>query len=202
MVRGPFQCLTPRDHIEIADIVDPMADEQRSAAEQSPIAVSQLQGSQLSQQSVHQRIVACIRFRQKPMQFTIHPELPATDINRAAAWYRDKMGLLPVLHGNEPIDPDDPPAEYDSELLYDTGRARFGVYESFMAGRNQATAARLVVDDFDDAFAFLRARGVMFEDYDFGDEFKTVDGVLVSPDGEKTAWFKDSEGNILAIGSV
>jgi len=27
------------------------------------------------------------------------------------------------------------------------------------------------------------------------------DGVLVSPDGEKTAWFKDSEGNILAIGS-
>lgn len=26
-------------------------------------------------------------------------------------------------------------------------------------------------------------------------------GVLISPDGEKTAWFKDSEGNILAIGS-
>lgn len=134
------------------------------------------------------------------MDFTIHPELPASDINRAAAWYRDKLGLEPVLHGNEPIEAGT--TEFQSELLYDTGTAKFGVYESWTAGRNEATAARLVVENFDAALAELRSRGVVFEDYDFGESFRTVDGVLVSEDGEKTAWFKDSEGNILALGSV
>jgi catechol 2,3-dioxygenase-like lactoylglutathione lyase family enzyme len=134
------------------------------------------------------------------IRFTIYPELPATDINRAARFYREKLGLEPVLCGNEPIPPGT--TEFDSELFYDTGSAQFGVYESWAAGRNEATAARLVVEDFDSAFAELRGNGVVFEDYDYGDDFRTVDGVLVSPDGEKTAWFKDSEGNILAIGSV
>ena len=134
------------------------------------------------------------------IRFTIYPELPATDINRAARFYREKLGLEPVLCGNEPIPPGT--TEFDSELFYDTGTAQFGVYESWAAGRNEATAARLVVEDFDTAFAELRGNGVVFEDYDYGDDFRTVDGVLVSPDGEKTAWFKDSEGNILAIGSV
>jgi catechol 2,3-dioxygenase-like lactoylglutathione lyase family enzyme len=134
------------------------------------------------------------------MEFTIHPELPASDINRAAAWYREKLGLEPVLHGNEPTE--EGTTQFESELLYETGTARFGVYESWAAGRNEATAARLVVTDFDTAFAELKANGVVFEDYDYGDDFRTIDGVLISPDGEKTAWFKDSEGNILAIGSV
>lgn len=133
------------------------------------------------------------------MEFIIYPELPAEDINRAAAWYRQKLGLEPVLHGNEPIEPGT--TKFESELHYNTGTARFGVYESFTAGRNEATAARLVVTDFDAAHAELVANGVVFEDYDFGDDFRTVDGVLVSSDGEKTAWFKDSEGNTLAIGS-
>ncbi|MEM8924214.1 MAG: VOC family protein [Actinomycetota bacterium] len=133
------------------------------------------------------------------MDFTIYPELPASDINRAATWYREKLGLQPTRHGNEPVAPGT--TTFDGELLYDTGTAKFGIYESFTAGRNEATAARMVVDDFDAAFATLTANGVVFEHYDFGDDFRTVDGVLVSDDGEKTAWFKDSEGNILAIGS-
>jgi hypothetical protein len=37
----------------------------------------------------------------------------------------------------------------------------------------------------------------VFEDYDFPD-FKTVDHVCVLG-AEKAAWFKDTEGNILAI---
>lgn len=134
------------------------------------------------------------------MEFTIYPEFPASDINRAAAWYREKLGLEPVLDGNEPVEPGT--TRFESELLYDTGSARFGVYESWTAGRNQATAARMIVTDFEAAVAQLKANGVVFEDYDYGDDFRTIDGVLASPDGEKTAWFKDSEGNIIAIGSV
>lgn len=135
------------------------------------------------------------------MEFIIYPELPASDINRAARWYREKMGLEPVAHGGEAILPGEMPEVFDSQLLYDTGSAKFGVYESRYAGGNQATAARLVTPDFDTAFAGLSARGVVFEEYDFGDEFRTEDGVLTSPDGERTCWFKDSEGNILALGS-
>ncbi|MGH3650359.1 MAG: VOC family protein [Acidimicrobiia bacterium] len=134
------------------------------------------------------------------MDFTIHPELPASDVIRARAWYSDKLGLEPVSAGGEPIEPGQP-IEADTELFYDTGTARFGVYQTPHAGKNLATAARLVVDDFDAVHAELVSRGVLFEDYDLGDDFRTVDGILVSPDGEKTCWFKDSEGNILAMGS-
>ena len=133
------------------------------------------------------------------MNFTIHPELPAVDIERARAWYRDKLGL-------EPIDAD----SGDDELLFDTGTAKFGVYQSAHAGRNLATAARIVTANFDQLHATLRANGVVFEVYPIEGNFGSddggpppvwEDGALVFPDGEKTAWFKDSEGNIIALGS-
>jgi catechol 2,3-dioxygenase-like lactoylglutathione lyase family enzyme len=132
------------------------------------------------------------------VEFTIHPELPAVDIHRARTWYKEKLGLEPV--GAEPD---------DEELLYDTGTAKFGVYQSPHAGKNLATAARLVAADFDSVHAQLRANGVEFEWYPVEGTFDEPgaeqpyweDGALVFPDGEKTAWFKDSEGNILALGS-
>lgn len=134
------------------------------------------------------------------MKFVIKTELPATDVTRAARWYREKLGLEPVLCGNEPIAPGT--TEFDSELLYDTGSNIFGIYETWTAGRNEATAMRLVTDDFVGMHAELKANGVEFIDQDYGDEFRTIDGILTSPDGEMTAWMKDSEGNIIAIGST
>ncbi len=135
------------------------------------------------------------------MEFTIHPELPAVDIGRARRWYKDKLGLEPIKA--EPG---------DEELLYDTGTAKFGVYQSAHAGKNLATAARLVTNEFDAIHARLLANGVEFETYRIEGNFHSDDedgpppywdnGALVFPDGEKTAWFKDSEGNILAIGST
>lgn len=140
------------------------------------------------------------------MRFTIHPELPATDLNRAAAWYREKLGLEPVLEGGHPVRPGT--TEFEHELFYDTGTARFGVYETEHAGKNLATAARLVTDDFGAMHTELLSRGVVFETYDLtmfhsddGENPYWDRGALVFPDGEKTAWFKDSEGNILALGS-
>jgi hypothetical protein len=44
----------------------------------------------------------------------------------------------------------------------------------------------------------LKENGVVFEEYDMPG-FKTVDGIA-EIDGERGAWFKDSEGNLLAIG--
>lgn len=94
------------------------------------------------------------------MDFTIHPELPAVDIERAKAWYKAKLGLDPIAA--EPG---------DEELLYDTGTATFGVYQSPHAGKNLATAARLVTNDFDRVHAQLRANGVEFEWYPIDGNF-------------------------------
>ena len=134
------------------------------------------------------------------MQFAMYPQLAAADVARARDWYLDKLGIEPVL-ANQEAYRSGQEIETDTELFYDTGTAKFGVYRSDNAGTNLATAARLVVDDFDAAHAELVTRGVVFEEYDLDEEFRTVQGVLVSPDGEKTCWFKDSEGNILAMGS-
>jgi catechol 2,3-dioxygenase-like lactoylglutathione lyase family enzyme len=135
------------------------------------------------------------------MDVIIYPELTASDLARAHAWYADKLGILPVRHGGDPISPGEELEVIDSELLYEIEGARFGIYQSDHAGKNRATAMRIVVSDFDEFHGRLMANGVVFEDYDMGEDFRTVDGVLTSPDGERTAWFKDSEANVIAIGS-
>jgi catechol 2,3-dioxygenase-like lactoylglutathione lyase family enzyme len=122
------------------------------------------------------------------MRFTLKFELAAKDLARAKAWYSEVLGL-------EPDDPD------GDALVYRVGGTVFGLYPSENAGTNKATSVRLVVEDFDAARAELLSKGVAFLDYDFGPDFRTVDGVLTSPDGERTCWFKDPEGNTLAMGS-
>ncbi|MFI5199315.1 MAG: VOC family protein [Candidatus Limnocylindrales bacterium] len=122
------------------------------------------------------------------MRFTLKFELAAADVARATAWYSDVLGLEPVDRDGE-------------QRVYRVDGTVFGIYPSANAGSNKGTSARLVVDDFDATRAELLAKGVAFEDYDLGPDFRTVDGVLTSPDGERTSWFKDSEGNILALGS-
>jgi len=122
------------------------------------------------------------------MRFTLKFELAAADLGRAIAWYRDVLGL----------EPDEPDGE---AVVYRVEGTVFGIYPSENAGTNKATSVRLVIDDFDAARAELLSKGVVFLDYDVGPDFRTVDGVLTSPDGERTSWFKDSEGNILAMGS-
>ena len=101
------------------------------------------------------------------MRYTMIPSVPAVDLQRARAWYKEKLGLDPVTVNGEPFDPE--ANQVYEEMLYDTGTAMFGVYESPHAGRNLATAARLVTDEFDSVHAQLRANGVEFEEYPIED---------------------------------
>ena len=118
----------------------------------------------------------------------IRPSFPASDLERAKRWYSEKLDLDPVRE-----------LEY-GDVEYETGGVRFLIYQTDLAGTNEATAASFVVEDFDDAIAALRSGGVVFEDVDFGEFGATVDGVIASPDGtNKAAWFKDSEGNIFSV---
>lgn len=118
----------------------------------------------------------------------LHATLPASDMERAKKWYSEKLGLEPKTED-----------EFGG-ARYETGGFEFLLYPSEFAGTNKATAAGFTVEDFDDVIDDLRAKGVEFEEVDFGEMGKTIDGVVASPDGSmKGAWFKDSEGNILAL---
>ena len=112
--------------------------------------------------------------------------LPASDIDRAKAFYQEKLGLKQIREDD------------DGNAYYEAGGREFLLYASQFAGTNQATAAAFRVDDCAKMVAGLKGSGVVFEEYDFG-EFKTVDSMLTLPDGSVGAWFRDSEGNILGL---
>jgi hypothetical protein len=73
----------------------------------------------------------------------------------------------------------------------------FFMYPSPGAGTNRASTAFWKVGDIDAVVAWLKSRGVVFEEYDQAD-MKTVNSVFEGG-GAKAAWFKDSEGNIMAL---
>jgi len=118
-------------------------------------------------------------------QSRIVPYIPVADVARARKFYEDKIGLTPR-------------ETYAGGVIYECGSGSWVfMYPSPGAGTSKASTAFWAVDDVAAEVAALRARGVKFEDYDMPG-LKTVDGIATAG-GAKTAWFKDSEGNILAI---
>jgi len=111
--------------------------------------------------------------------------LPARDVTRARRFYEDKLGFTPK-------------EEVAGGVAYEFGEhtACF-LYPTPNAGTSKASQAFWQVDDIEREVAELKARGVKFEDYDMPGE-KSDDGI-VTAGGAKAAWFKDSEGNILAL---
>src|SRR5690349_20914602 len=115
------------------------------------------------------------------MQITdapVHASLAAVDLARARAWYSEKLGWEP---SNEP----------EGTLVYEVFGSAFTVFETPNAGTARNTVMNWNVPDVSTEVERLRARGVTFEEYDFG-EYRTVDGVMADPEGGKSAWFKDS----------
>lgn len=116
----------------------------------------------------------------------VFPTIPAADIARARKWYEEKLGLKP--RADEPMG-----------LLYDLGGGTgLLLYPTPNAGQAPNTLATFSSSNVKDDVAKLRERGVRFEEYDLPG-LKTVDGIATIG-GRHAAWFKDSEGNILAIG--
>ena len=115
----------------------------------------------------------------------IHASLATKDLAQARSWYADKVGWEPAL---------EPPGT----LVFQVGESFFTVYESEYAGTAKNTVMNWVVADLRPEVRRLRGRGVTFEEYDFG-EFKTLDGVMETPDGNANAWFKDADSNIVGL---
>src|SRR5438128_5823871 len=115
----------------------------------------------------------------------IVPYIPVADVGRARRFYEEKVGLKPT-------------EEYAGGVIYECGKGSWVfMYPSPGAGTSKASTAFWAVDDVEAEVAELKARGVVFEEYD-APQMKMVDSIATAG-GAKTAWFKDSEGNILAI---
>jgi catechol 2,3-dioxygenase-like lactoylglutathione lyase family enzyme len=119
--------------------------------------------------------------------------LPAQDLNRARAFYADKLGL-------------EPSEERPGGLLYRCAGSEFGLFQSAGASPGTFTQMGWTVDDIEATVSELRRRGVVFEEYDLPG-LTTVDGIAEiagnypsKGTGERAAWFRDSEGNMLGIG--
>lgn len=110
--------------------------------------------------------------------------IPAQDLDRARAFYADKLGLKPETESPE-------------GLRYRCGTGQFLLFASSGQASGSHTQLGFDVADIEAAVATLRENGVVFEEYDMPG-FKTENGIAVT-DGEKGAWFKDSEGNLLAV---
>jgi catechol 2,3-dioxygenase-like lactoylglutathione lyase family enzyme len=113
--------------------------------------------------------------------------LPARDVGRAKRFYEEKLGLIP-----ESEDP--------GGVHYRSGTTMFDIYPTEFAGSAQHTLGGWLVDDIHAVVEALRERGVVFEDYDLPG--LRTEGGIADLGSELSAWFKDSEGNILAIAEL
>ena len=111
--------------------------------------------------------------------------LPAQDIERAKSFYADKLGLKPV-------------EENEEGATYEVGGQRFLLFPSTGKASGDHTQLGLDVDDLRASVKALRENGVQFETYDMPN-FKSDEDGIVSMGTEEGAWFKDSEGNLIAV---
>jgi len=108
------------------------------------------------------------------------------DLAVGRTFYEGTLGLK-VVH-----------AEGNEAITFQSGATRLMVYRSQFAGTNRATAVHFMVGgDIDAVVKALRDKGVAFEHYDLPGLTKQGD-VHVFGD-LKNAWFKDPDGNILAL---
>jgi catechol 2,3-dioxygenase-like lactoylglutathione lyase family enzyme len=120
--------------------------------------------------------------------------IPVQDLQRARAFYAEKLGL-------------EPSEERPGGLLYRCGEGEFALFESAGAASGDHTQMGWEVDDIEATVEWLRVRGVVFEEYDFPG-LRTVNGIAEIAGnypskggvGEKAAWLRDSEGNLFGIG--
>jgi catechol 2,3-dioxygenase-like lactoylglutathione lyase family enzyme len=124
----------------------------------------------------------------------VQVRLPAQDLERARRFYAEKLGLHPV-------------EERPGGLRYRCGSTLFALFQSAGKPSGQHTQMGWKVDDIEDAVAELRARGVVFEDFDIPgtttvDGITDIEGAYPSDGGigERAVWFHDSEGNLLGVG--
>jgi catechol 2,3-dioxygenase-like lactoylglutathione lyase family enzyme/ketosteroid isomerase-like protein len=133
------------------------------------------------------------RSNSKLAEAHVSTRLPVKDLDRARKFYSEKLGLEPIE-----VRP--------GGLRYRCGAGFFALFQSAGSASGTHTQMALEVDDIETTVAALRARGVGFEEYD-APGLETINGIADITGnypskgiGERGAWFRDSEGNLLGLG--
>jgi catechol 2,3-dioxygenase-like lactoylglutathione lyase family enzyme len=115
----------------------------------------------------------------------VHTTIPAADMERAMRWYEEMLGFKPTrtLPG--------------ASIYRAADGTQFTLYPTPNAGKAPQTVMGFTSPDVETDVRELKARGVVFEEYDFPN-LKTVDSIATMGP-VRSAWFRDSEGNILGI---
>jgi catechol 2,3-dioxygenase-like lactoylglutathione lyase family enzyme len=122
-----------------------------------------------------------------PINNRISAVLCSTDLDRSQEFYEQKVGLT--------LSPETIP----NHLLFDAGEGTtLLVYGRPAPNQGDHTQVRFWSNDVAHDVAEMAARGVVFEDYDFP-ALKTVNHVATTAGIGQSAWFKDPDGNTLAL---
>jgi len=113
--------------------------------------------------------------------------LVSTDLERSQHFYESKVGL--ALSSDT----------IKNHLVFDCGDGTsLLIYGRGAGNKADHTQVRFWSSDIDKDVALLAANGVVFEEYDT-ETFKTVDHIVTSAGIGRSAWFKDPDGNTIAV---
>ena len=113
----------------------------------------------------------------------VHATLPTSDVDRLRTWYEGVLGLIPL-------------AVRPGAVLYETTPGSvFAISRGSVPSSGTHTQMAFTVTDVEAEVAELEARGVVFESYESP---PTAGGIATIGPG-RAAWFKDPDGNLLAI---
>lgn len=117
----------------------------------------------------------------------VTPTIGVKDLAKAKEFYSDVLGLQVIT-------------ESPQVVVYQSGaNSKLQIYQTEFAGTNKATYATWEVGDIASEVEALEAAGITFEQYDAPGV--TRDGAIhtYGDGGERAAWFKDPDGNILCL---
>ena len=110
--------------------------------------------------------------------------LPTTDYAKARAFFEGILGLRFVSQDN-------------FALVMDANGTMLRITKVRDHAAKEYTILGWNVSRIEEVVAALEKRGVKFEKYGFLEQDKL--GVWTAPGGDKVAWFKDPDGNILSV---
>jgi catechol 2,3-dioxygenase-like lactoylglutathione lyase family enzyme len=113
--------------------------------------------------------------------------LVSTDLDTSQDFYEHKVGLTLS------------PETIKNHLLFECGNGTtLLIYGRPKGNSADHTQVRFWTTDIDKDVSVLAANGVEFDEYDT-QTFKTVDHIVTSPGIGRSAWFKDPDGNTIAV---
>ncbi|HSW90255.1 MAG TPA: VOC family protein [Patescibacteria group bacterium] len=117
--------------------------------------------------------------------------LPATDLERAKMFYTQKLGLMI----------DDTMSDANGFVAKAGMGTALMVYKRPEPTKAEHTVAGFKVDNLEQEVADLKTKGVVFEQYSLPGLVTDSNGIAIMGN-TKNAWFKDSEGNIIAVSQM